>query len=128
MFNILPLVLDITNPSPGIGWENQERLSLAGRGPADLVLALALIHHLTISNNLPVEKLAVFFSKICNWLIIEYIPKTDSQAKKLLSGRDDMFQSYTQQAFESEFNKYFCVQNRVTIDNSERTLYLMGKR
>ena len=62
--NILPLVIDLTNPSPAIGWENNERMSFLERGPADTVLALALIHHLAISNNLPFVKIASFFRKI----------------------------------------------------------------
>ena len=59
--NLLPLVIDLTNPSPAIGWDNAERASLAQRGPADLVLALALIHHLAISNNVPLEDVAPIF-------------------------------------------------------------------
>jgi hypothetical protein len=85
--HILPLVLDLTNPSPGIGWENQERMSLIDRGPADTILALALIHHLAISNNLPFRKVAHFLSQICRSLIIEFVPKCDSQVQKLLSSR-----------------------------------------
>ena len=76
--NILHLLLDLTNPSPGIGWENQERMSLLERNPTDTVFALALIHHLAISNNLPLKKIADFLNKICSSLIIEFIPKSNS--------------------------------------------------
>src|SRR5262249_34933303 len=55
--NLLPLVVDITNPSPAIGWSNRERMTLAERGPADVVLALGLIHHLAIAGNLPFQAL-----------------------------------------------------------------------
>ncbi len=126
--NILPLLLDLTNPSPGIGWQNQERMSILERGGADTVLALALIHHLAISNNLPFEKIADFFSKICHWLVIEFVPKSDSQVQRLLSTREDIFSDYTQQAFESTFGKYFTVQGSVKIKDTQRTLYLMQKR
>lgn len=126
--NILPLLLDLTNPSSGIGWENQERMSFLQRGPADTVFALALIHHLAISNNLPFIKLAGFFSKICNSLIIEFIPKSDSQVRRLLSSREDIFTDYCQNVFESEFNKFFTIQDSVKIRESERTLYLMKRR
>ncbi len=125
--NILPLLLDLTNPSPSIGWENQERMSILERGLADTVFALALIHHLAISNNLPLYKIANFFGKICNSLIIEFIPKSDSQVQRLLSTREDIFTDYTQQAFENEFGKYFTIQNFVKIKDSERILYLMIK-
>ena len=126
--NILPLVFDLTNPSPNIGWENQERMSLLERGPADTVLALALIHHLAIANNLPLERIASFLGRICSSLIIEFVPKSDSQVERLLSTREDIFPEYTQEAFESEFGRYFSIQSSVRIRDSERTLYLMRKR
>ena len=110
--NILPLVIDLTHPSPGIGWENKERMSLVERGPADAVFALALIHHLAISNNVPLSKIAGFLSDICRLLIIEFIPKNDSQVQRLLATREDIFPDYTRQVFEQEFSRYF------TIDDS----------
>jgi len=105
--NILPLVIDLTNPSPGIGWENKERMSLKERGPADTVLALALVHHLAISNNVPLSRIAGFLSDISHWLIIEFVPKSDSQVQRLLATREDIFPDYTRQAFEQEFSRYF---------------------
>jgi len=126
--NILPLLLDLTNPSPGIGWQNQERMSFIERGPADTIFALALIHHLAISNNLPFDKIASFLSKICNSLIIEFVPKTDSQVQRLLSTREDIFPNYTQQVFEKEFREYFKIQSSVKIRDCKRTLYLMEMR
>lgn len=125
---LLPLVIDLTNPSPGIGWKNEERISLLERGPADTVFAFALIHHLAISNNIPLDELADFFNRICKTLIIEFIPKSDSQVKKLLSAREDIFPNYTQSDFEREFNKYFSIRDSVKIRDSERTLYLMAKK
>ena len=122
---ILPLLLDLTNPSPGIGWENQERVSFLERGHADTVLALALIHHLAISNNLPLDRIASSFRKICNSLIIEFVPKIDPKVQKLLATRKDIFPHYTKEAFESEFGKIFSIQTSATIRNSNRTLYLM---
>jgi hypothetical protein len=123
--NLLPLLLDLTNPSPPMGWLNQERMSIFERGPADAVLSLALIHHLAISNNLPLDRIAMFFRKICSWLIIEFIPKTDPQVQKLLSTRKDIFPKYTKEAFEAEFVDLFSIQSSVKIRDSERTLYLM---
>jgi len=126
--NILPLVLDLTNPSPGIGWENTERMSLFERGPADTVFALALIHHLAISNNLPFNKIVDFLGKICNSLIIEFVPKEDSQTERLLSTREDIFSDYTQQIFEREFGKCFVIQDSIKVKDSQRSLYLMQKK
>lgn len=126
--NILPLFLDLTNPSPGIGWGNQERMPIMDRGPADTVIALALVHHLAISNNLPLNKIVDFFNKICNSLIIEFVPKSDSQVQKLLTTRKDIFPDYTQRSFEYEFCRYFDIQRSLKIKNTERILYLMEKR
>src|SRR4030042_2031594 len=125
--NILPLLLDLTNPSPGIGWQNEERLSIRQRGPVDTVFALALVHHLAISNNLPFNKIADFFEKICSSLIVEFVPKTDSQVQRLLSTRKDIFPGYKQDVFESEFSRCFTIQRSEKIKDSERTLYLMRK-
>jgi hypothetical protein len=125
--NMLPLVLDLTNPSGGIGWENEERRSLIERGPADVALALALVHHLAISNNLSFDKIAGFFGKICRWLIIEFVPKSDSQVQRLLTTREDIFSDYNEQAFENVFGKYFAIESSVKIKDSQRTLYLMRK-
>ncbi len=63
--DVLPLLIDLFNPSPAIGWELNERMSILERRPADTVLALALVHHLVISNNVPLERIAGFFSDIC---------------------------------------------------------------
>jgi hypothetical protein len=126
--NLLPLVLDLTNPSPGTGWENKERMSLAERGPADAVLALAVIHHLAISNNVPLNMIAGFFKNICNSLIIEFIPKSDPKVRKLLATREDIFPDYRQESFEREFSKLFTIQSRADITDSQRTLYLMRRK
>lgn len=126
--NLLPLVLDLTNPSPAIGWQNQERDALLSRGPADAVLALALIHHLAISNNVPLPKIAEFFSKTCSSLIIEFVPKSDSQVRRLLASREDIFPQYTKEGFEQAFGLYFTQAAAHPVSGSERTLYLMQKK
>ncbi len=125
---ILPLQLDLTNPSSAIGWNNSERMSFVQRGPVDLVMALALIHHLAISNNVPLEKLAEFFAGVGRNLIIEFVPKEDSQVKKLLATRDDIFPHYTREGFEKAFNTLFDIVNVESIPGSERILYLMRNK
>jgi len=125
---LLPLVGDVTNPSPGIGWENRERLSLLQRGPVDTILALALVHHLAISNNLPLGKIAEFFSCLCRNLILEFIPKSDSQVQRLLATRDDIFPDYHAAGLEKEFQPYFTIERREAIAQSERILYIMRSR
>jgi len=123
--NILPLVLDLANPSPGIGWDNTERMSFSERGPADLILALGLNHHLAISNNIPFRRIAASLSKLCKSLVIEFVPKDDSQVQKLLATRKDIYHDYTQAAFEMEFLRYFRLEKSVGIKGTKRILYLM---
>lgn len=126
--NILPLLIDFTNPSPSIGWANKERDSFLDRGPTDVCLALALVHHLAISNNVPLEKLAEFFSSVGKHLIVEFIPKEDSQVQKLLATREDIFPNYTREGFEKSFKTFFNIKKTEIIKGSKRTLYLMVKK
>jgi hypothetical protein len=125
---ILPLLLDLTNPSPAQGWGGQERLSLAERGPADAILALALIHHLAIGHNLPLDRIAAYLSRLGRVLIIEFVPKSDSQVKRLLLSRPDIFPEYTKEGFETAFSRHYDVQTMDRIEDSERWLYSMVAR
>jgi hypothetical protein len=97
------------------------------RGPIDLLLALALIHHLAIANNLPLYMVSSFFSELTEWLVIEFVPKKDSQTKILLSSRRDIFNDYTIESFEEVFSKDFSIIEKTQIEGTERTLYLMKK-
>ncbi len=124
---LLPLVMDLTNPSPAIGWNNTERSSIKQRGPVDCAMALALLHHLAISNNLPFDHIARFFAGICKWLIIEFVPKDDSQVLRLLRTREDIFTDYHAEAFENSFATYFGIEKSEPIADSKRTLYLMKR-
>jgi len=101
------LVTNLTNPSPAIGWANQERESLVNRGPFDLVCALALIHHLAISNKLPFPPVAEYSSSLGKWVIVEFVPKSYSQVNKLLSTRNNIFAPYNDNEFQKSFTEYF---------------------
>lgn len=124
---ILPLVVDCANPSPAIGWANEERQTFSDRGPCDMVLALALIHHIALSNNIPLELIAQWFSKLGKTLAIEFVPKDDQKVQYMLASRDDSFLDYTVDAFENAFLKYFSIVRRDPIVHSSRILYLMQK-
>jgi hypothetical protein len=126
--NLLPLVQDLTNPSPMIGWANQERDSVGARGPAGCVMALALIHHMSISNNVPFCQVAAYFASLAEWLVIEFVPKQDSQVQILLSTREDIFPDYERESFEREFGMFYSLEKQVQIEGSERTLYLMRRK
>ncbi len=125
--HLLPLLIDLANPSAAIGWANQERESLVERSKADCVLALALIHHIAIGNNVPLYRIAEFLARLAPRLIVEFVPKSDKQVRKLLSSREDIFEGYTQAGFERSFGRYFKVAMRARISRSERTLYLMHR-
>ena len=126
--NILPLILDLTNPTSSIGFSCSERKSLMERGNVKCVMALALIHHLAISNNLPLEKLAKFFEELGEFLIIEFVPKEDSQVEKLLKTRIDIFDDYNFQTFEKTFSSVFKIIDKCSISGSKRVIYLMKRR
>lgn len=123
--NILPLVQDFSSPSPAIGWANAERDSFLQRSSGDALLALALIHHLSINNNVPLENVARMFSGITRWLVIEFVPKSDSQVARLLATREDIFPDYTREGFEAAFSSHFEIHKNENIADSERRLYLM---
>jgi hypothetical protein len=126
--NLLPLLLDLTNPSPDMGWDNSERESLKRRAPAEAVFALALIHHLAISNNVPLIKIAEFFQHLGRWLVIEFVPKEDSQVQKLLVSREDVFPDYDLANFESAFSVFFQIHQKFEINGTLRTIFLLESR
>ena len=123
---ILPLLLDLTNPSPAQGWAHRERLSLEERGPADVLLALAVVHHLAIGHNLPLDRVAACLARLGRHLIVEFVPKSDSQVRRLLRDRPDIFPDYTRAGFEAAFGSHFRIERAEPVADSERTLYLMA--
>ena len=126
--NLYPIVADLTNPSPALGWDNREVQSLTQRGPAGLVMALALIHHLAISNNTRFERLAQFFASLGRNLLIEFVPSDDPMVVRLLAMRNHRFPWYTQAEFEAAFGRFFRIQRSDPIEDSQRRLYLMSAR
>jgi hypothetical protein len=126
--NLLPLLMDLTNPSPGLGWAHSERDSFVERGPAGTVLSLALVHHLAISNNVPFDRLAAFFAAVGEHLIMEFVPKEDSQVQRLLATRQDVFPDYHPAGFEAAFAPWFETLEKTPIEGSERLLYLLRRR
>ena len=126
--DLLPLVVDLSNPSPALGWAHQERASLAQRSSADVVLALALVHHLAITHNVPLERIAGFFASLASGLIVEFVPKSDPNCQRLLAGRVDVFDDYSQEGFEEAFGRHYQVEAATPIRGSERMLYRMRRR
>jgi len=125
--NIQPAIVDLANPTPAIGLNNAERSSFYSRLDADLVLALALIHHLAIGKNIPLEKIVSLFHQTSRYLIIEFVPKEDEKIKLMLQQKKDIYLSYTEENFVAAFSNFFSIEDKQTIPGSLRTLYLMKK-
>ncbi len=126
--DIIPLLFDLTNPSPGIGFANRERIPVNDRMRPDCIIALAVIHHLAISNNLPLPKIAEWMAGLSEHLIIEFVPKEDSQVQILLATRDDIFTEYHQAGFEEAFGGYYTLLRKEPVRDSKRTMYLFQKK
>ena len=126
--HLVPIVSDLTNPSPGLGWENRERSSLEDRGPADLALALAVIHHLAIANNVPLPLIVDQLARLGRSAIVEFVPKTDPKVQRLLRDREDIFDDYTEAVFEQHAQERFAIGRREPLADSGRTLYLLEAR
>jgi ribosomal protein L11 methylase PrmA len=125
---LLPLVLDLFNPTPATGWMNRERAAILDRGAPDLVLALALIHHLSFVGNQPMENLAKFFCGLAPWLLIEFVPEDDPQVRRLARQRAGIHHEYNQEAFERCFGKSFLTIAVEPVTERGRTLYLLRRR
>jgi hypothetical protein len=125
---ILPLLQDLANPSPGLGWELRERSSLVDRAEDGTLLALALVHHLCIGRNVPLPALSAFLARLGRHLILEWVPKSDPMTQRLLTTREDVFADYTQARLAEAFASRFHVTETVPIASSDRTLFLMKRR
>ena len=128
--NITVIHADITEPSPSLGWANAEKKALRDRIQGDLLLALALIHHLSISKNIPLAFIANEFSKLSsNYVIVEFIPLQDNQLQSLLENRKEAdYSNYTEEIFTEEFSKYFELIRTHICENSERKIFLWQKK
>ncbi|MFC1612281.1 class I SAM-dependent methyltransferase [Patescibacteria group bacterium] len=127
--NILPLVIDITNPSPALGWNSEERKSFLNRAKFDVVLALAVIHHLRVSKNIPLEKIVELLASVTSkYLVIEYISKDDPMFHKLTAIRKKVFNDYTLNNFENFLSNFFIIKKKIQLDMKTRYLYFLEKK
>jgi ribosomal protein L11 methylase PrmA len=122
------LIQDLTNPSPDLGWDHRERASLASRASGELVMALALVHHLAIGNNVPLAQVAEFLARLAPKLIIEFVPKEDSQVQRLLRSREDIFDDYNVEGFEAAFGEVYETLEKRAVSDSKRTVYLFDRK
>ena len=121
--SFLPLFLDATNPSPSQGWFQVERAGFIERNKADAVIALAFEHHLTIGNNIPMEKVISWITSIANKGLIEFVPKNDPTITRMLSVREDIFHDYTEEKFVYYLSEQAKIQNATIISESGRKIF-----
>jgi hypothetical protein len=127
--NLLPLIVDISNPAPAAGFSNRERASFLERAQSDMVTALALIHHLVFTRNIPLALLAGFFEQLTiKYLLIEFVPVQDEKVQVLIKNKAAYHGGYDPEIFETLFAAYFSIIKKETIAGSERILYLMQKK
>jgi hypothetical protein len=126
--DILPLRVDIADPTPARGFNNTERSSFTSRTSADLVVALALLHHLTWGRNIPLPEIAAWLSMLTGaWLILEFVPRTDPKALELAGNRRSLLPDYDAAVLEAQFSPYFSIDKQFPIAGTERVLYRMRK-
>jgi len=126
--SVLPLVMDLANPSPALGWAHGERRSLADRANADVLIALALVHHLAIGNNVPLGQISSFLARLGKQLIIEFVPKADPRVQQMLAARKDIFSEYSLDGMKAAFDADWQVAEEVQIEDSQRTLLRLERR
>jgi len=126
---ILPLVVDLADPSPSIGWRNRERLTLAERGRPDMALCLALVHHLSIARNIPLHELVEWLRSLECEVVVEFASRDDPMVQRLLvAKRPDAHPDYDRPTFDSLLRARFDVLDMRELPSGTRTLYLASPR
>ena len=123
--NILPLVINLVDPSGGLGWRNRERAAFAERVRPDVTLALALVHHLSIGANVPLREVVSWLRSFGGRLVVEFVHADDVQVKRLLANKPPgLFDDYQRRGFEELLAEQFLVHEQQRLPGGSRTLYL----
>lgn len=125
---ILPLNMDLTDPSPDQGWRGSERPSLERRAAPDFVLALAVLHHLRLGAGIPTAELVEWLASLGAEAVVEFVAKEDPAAKRLFARKDDRYDDWTRAAFESALAPRFETLARAEISGGGRVLYHLRPR
>lgn len=120
---IHPLTIDLVDPSPDRGWRHAERRTLEARGRPDLILCLALIHHVVLGRNVPLRDFLDWLADSGADVVVEFVAKDDPMARKLLRNKDDDYVDYTPETFARWFEERFEVASRLDLGSGTRTLY-----
>ena len=122
---ILPLCIDLSDPSPGRGWRGAERKALNQRGRPDLVLALALVHHLVIGANIPLSQVVDWLADLGAAVVVEFVTREDEMVQQMLRNREDQFSDYDLAAFEALLPSRFSVVERNPLKDGRRVIYFL---
>ena len=120
---ILPLVGDVTDPSPDRGWRGAERRSPERRGAPELVLVLALVHHLVVGASLPLAEVTAWLASFGAAVIVEFVEREDAMVRALLDARDERCDDYDRHAFERRLSEAFETKARKVLSSGARILY-----
>ena len=123
--NILPLVMDLSNVSPNQGWRGAERGALETRGQPDLVIALALIHHIVISANVPLREFVCWLRSLNATVILEFVEREDEMTQQLLKNKVDQYSDYTKAGFETTVREYFTIHDSIQLKEGARSVYCL---
>lgn len=125
---VVPLITDLCNPSPGAGFSNLERTPFLLRAVSEVVIALALVHHLVFGRNVPLTMVAGLMQQLTRvYLIVEFVPMEDEKVQQLIQHKTAWHLPYDAATFEQVFTKYFTIERKETISASSRILYRMKK-
>lgn len=123
--NIIPIVMDLANPSPHQGWAGRERTAFAGRRSPDMALCLALIHHLRVSANIPVSSLVEWLRSLDATVIVEFVRRHDEMFGKLIENKSEQYADYTSENFQSEIERRFTIEDRMELKGGKREMLLL---
>jgi SAM-dependent methyltransferase len=121
--NILPLVQNVVDPSPDWGWRNSERTELQKRAKPGLILCLALIHHVVITANVPLDEFIDWLAGLSDQLVIEYVSRSDDKVKTLLRNKQDKYHDYSRENLEAALAKRFSIRRQLPLESGNRFLY-----
>jgi len=130
-FDFLPLVIDITRPTPAVGWKNQECASFLARarGAFDMVMMLAVIHHMLVTERIPLSDIVDLAAELTtDLLLIEFIAPDDSNFRRIARGNESLFHYLTPAFFETAWRKRFSITRSLPLANSSRKIYLLRKK
>ena len=121
--NILPIIINLADASPNLGWQGLERKSITDRGLPDLTLCLALIHHIVIGANIPMAEFIQWLAKLDSAIVIEFVTKDDEMVKTLLLNKEDNYAEYELENFRRILSQYFNIQHEVMLTSKSRILF-----